>query len=69
MVIILVHLPNGKSSLYLQVPSDTLYFFLLKFAVMQFGGQHRGGIPAVGMAFPGYVGQPQLGLGNSEMTW
>ncbi|KAL3824339.1 hypothetical protein ACJIZ3_020368 [Penstemon smallii] len=40
--------------------------------VMQFGGQHPGGIgvPAVGMAFPGYVGQPQLGgLGNSEMTW
>lgn len=36
--------------------------------VMQFGGQHRGGIgvPAVGMAFPGYVGG---GLGNSEMTW
>ncbi|MCD7453394.1 hypothetical protein HAX54_020809 [Datura stramonium] len=30
---------------------------------------NRGGIPAVGMAFPGYVGQPQLGLGNSEMTW
>lgn len=40
-------------------------------AVMQFGGQHPGGIgvPAVGMAFPGYVAQPQLGLGNSEMTW
>ncbi|KAH6758789.1 hypothetical protein C2S51_019024 [Perilla frutescens var. frutescens] len=39
--------------------------------VMQFGGQHPGGIgvPAVGMAFPGYVGQPQLGLGSSEMTW
>ncbi|TXG69135.1 hypothetical protein EZV62_004070 [Acer yangbiense] len=39
--------------------------------VMQFGGQHPGGIgvPAVGMAFPGYVSQPQLGLGNSEMTW
>ncbi|KAF2323313.1 hypothetical protein GH714_034566 [Hevea brasiliensis] len=39
--------------------------------VMQFGGQHPGGIgvPAVGMAFPGYVAQPQLGLGNSEMTW
>ncbi|GKV10139.1 hypothetical protein SLEP1_g21548 [Rubroshorea leprosula] len=39
--------------------------------VMQFGGQHPGGIgvPAVGMAFPGYVTQPQLGLGNSEMTW
>lgn len=38
---------------------------------MQFGGQHPGGIgvPAVGMAFPGYVAQPQLGLGNSEMTW
>ncbi|KAK1577845.1 hypothetical protein Q3G72_025360 [Acer saccharum] len=39
--------------------------------VMQFGGQHPSGIgvPAVGMAFPGYVSQPQLGLGNSEMTW
>ncbi|CAA2980768.1 Hypothetical predicted protein [Olea europaea subsp. europaea] len=39
--------------------------------VMQFGGQHPGGIgvPAVGMAFPGYVAQPQLGVGNSEMTW
>ncbi|XP_020964095.1 protein CASC3 [Arachis ipaensis] len=38
--------------------------------VMQFGGQHPGGIgvPAVGMAFPGYVAQPN-GLGNSEMTW
>ena len=38
---------------------------------MQFGGQHPGGmgVPAVGMAFPGYVGQPQLGLGKSEMTW
>lgn len=41
-------------------------------AVMQFGGQHPGGIgvPTVGMAFPGYVAQPQgLGLGSSEMTW
>ncbi|KAL4626267.1 hypothetical protein ACB092_05G084000 [Castanea dentata] len=39
--------------------------------VMRFGGQHPGGVgvPAVGMAFPGYVAQPQLGLGNSEMTW
>lgn len=39
--------------------------------VMQFGGQHSGGlgVPAVGMAFPGFVAQPQLGLGNSEMTW
>ncbi|GFP95477.1 hypothetical protein PHJA_001692000 [Phtheirospermum japonicum] len=39
--------------------------------VMQFGRQHPGGIgvPAVGMAFPGYVAQPQLGLGSSEMTW
>ncbi|XP_038897664.1 protein MLN51 homolog isoform X2 [Benincasa hispida] len=39
--------------------------------VMQFGGQHPGGIgvPAVGMAFPGYVAQSQLGMGNSEMTW
>ncbi|GMQ08744.1 hypothetical protein CsSME_00052338 [Camellia sinensis var. sinensis] len=38
---------------------------------MPFGGQHPGGmgVPAVGMAFPGYVAQPQLGLGNSEMTW
>lgn len=41
------------------------------YAVMQFGNQHPGGIgvPTVGMAFPGYVAQPQLGLGNSEMTW
>ncbi|KAH9605576.1 hypothetical protein KSS87_022638 [Heliosperma pusillum] len=40
------------------------------FPVMQFGGQHPGGmgVPAVGMAFPGYVAQPK-GLGNSEMTW
>ncbi|KAF3774142.1 hypothetical protein EJ110_NYTH48283 [Nymphaea thermarum] len=39
--------------------------------VMQFGGQHHGGlgVPAVGMAFPGYVAQPQGGFGNSEMTW
>ncbi|KAJ7951817.1 CASC3/barentsz eIF4AIII-binding protein [Quillaja saponaria] len=40
--------------------------------VMQFGGQRPGGIgvPAVGMAFPGYVAhQNQHGLGNSEMTW
>ncbi|KAM0944797.1 putative Btz domain, protein MLN51 plant [Dioscorea sansibarensis] len=37
--------------------------------VMQFGGQHPGGIPAVGMALPGYVAQQQLGFGNSEMTW
>lgn len=36
---------------------------------MQFGGQHPGGIPAVGMALPGYVAQQQLGFGNSEMTW
>ncbi|KAK1264533.1 hypothetical protein QJS04_geneDACA021320 [Acorus gramineus] len=37
--------------------------------VMQFGGQHPGGlgVPAVGMALPGYVSQP--GFGNSEMTW
>ncbi|XP_064950041.1 protein MLN51 homolog isoform X1 [Musa acuminata AAA Group] len=39
--------------------------------VMQFGGQHPSGlgVPAVGMALPGYVAQPQLGFGNSEMTW
>jgi len=38
---------------------------------MQFGGQHHGGlgVPTVGMALPGYVAQPQLGFGNSEMTW
>ncbi|KAK1376030.1 Btz domain-containing protein [Heracleum sosnowskyi] len=37
--------------------------------VMQFGGQHPSGmgVPAVGMAFPGYVGNP--GSGKSEMTW
>ena len=47
-----------------------IFFFLNDWnAVMQFGGQHPGGLPAVGMAFPGYVAQPQLGLGNSEMTW
>lgn len=47
-------------------------FLVACWTVMQFGGQHPGGIPAVGigMAFPGYVAQPQgLGLGNSEMTW
>ncbi|MQL89509.1 hypothetical protein Taro_022071, partial [Colocasia esculenta] len=39
--------------------------------VMQFGAQHPGGlgVPAVGMALPGYVAQTQLGFGNSEMTW
>ncbi|KAM7480425.1 hypothetical protein LguiA_028638 [Lonicera macranthoides] len=38
--------------------------------VMQFGSQHSSGmgVPAVGMAFPGYVAQQQLGLGKSEMT-
>ncbi|KAJ1689454.1 hypothetical protein LUZ63_013609 [Rhynchospora breviuscula] len=36
--------------------------------VMQFSGQHHG-VPAVGMALPGYVAQSQLGFGNSEMTW
>ncbi|KAK8618876.1 hypothetical protein V6N13_132854 [Hibiscus sabdariffa] len=38
--------------------------------VMQFGGQHSSGlsVPAVGMAFPGYV-QSQPGMRNSEMTW
>lgn len=38
---------------------------------MPFGGQHPGGmgVPAVGMAFPGYVAHPQHGMGNSEMTW
>ncbi|KAF2301336.1 hypothetical protein GH714_022883 [Hevea brasiliensis] len=44
--------------------------FIASALVMQFGGQPGGiGVPAVGMAFPGYVAQPQLGLGNSEMTW
>eukprot|EP00252_Welwitschia_mirabilis_P015509 TRINITY_DN3410_c0_g1_i2.p1 TRINITY_DN3410_c0_g1~~TRINITY_DN3410_c0_g1_i2.p1 ORF type:complete len:688 (+),score=175.34 TRINITY_DN3410_c0_g1_i2:114-2177(+) len=38
--------------------------------VMSLGGQHPGlGVPAVGMALPGYVAQPQLGFGNSEMAW
>eukprot|EP00262_Sarcandra_glabra_P000193 TRINITY_DN10285_c0_g1_i1.p1 TRINITY_DN10285_c0_g1~~TRINITY_DN10285_c0_g1_i1.p1 ORF type:complete len:658 (-),score=139.38 TRINITY_DN10285_c0_g1_i1:420-2393(-) len=39
--------------------------------VMQFAGQNHGGlgVPAVGMALPGYVAQPQLGFGNNEMTW
>nr|KAJ0212038.1 hypothetical protein LSAT_V11C400199800 [Lactuca sativa] len=35
-----------------------------------FAGKHPGGlgVPAVGMAIPGYVTQPN-GMGNSEMTW
>ncbi|XP_074578572.1 protein MLN51 homolog [Curcuma longa] len=39
--------------------------------VMQLGGPNPGGmgLPAMGMALPGYVAQPQLGFGNSEMTW
>ncbi|KAM3349787.1 hypothetical protein ACQJBY_022578 [Aegilops geniculata] len=38
--------------------------------VMQFGGQHPGGlgVPTVGMALPGYVAQQQLGMGNNEMA-
>lgn len=40
-------------------------------AGLQFGGLHQGGLvdPAVCMAFPGYVGQSQVGFGNSEITW
>ncbi|XP_019095304.1 PREDICTED: uncharacterized protein LOC104755842 isoform X2 [Camelina sativa] len=34
---------------------------------MQFGGQH-GGVPAFGMAYPGYV-QSEDGVRNPEMTW
>ncbi|XP_062214269.1 protein MLN51 homolog isoform X2 [Phragmites australis] len=39
--------------------------------VMQFGGQHPGGlgVPTVGMALPGYVAQQQMGIRNNEMTW
>ncbi|GMI78056.1 CASC3/Barentsz elF4AIII-binding protein [Hibiscus trionum] len=39
--------------------------------VMHFGGQHSSGlsVPAVGMAYPGYVAQSQPGMRNSEMTW
>lgn len=39
--------------------------------VMQFGAQQHGGlgVPAVGMAFPGYVAQPTLGFQNAEMNW
>ncbi|ONM41013.1 CASC3/Barentsz eIF4AIII binding [Zea mays] len=39
--------------------------------VMQFGGQHPGGlgVPTVGMALPGYVSQQQMGMGNNEMAW
>ncbi|KAK1665421.1 hypothetical protein QYE76_053580 [Lolium multiflorum] len=36
--------------------------------VMQFAGQHPGGL-GVGMALPGYVAQQQLGMGNNEMAW
>ncbi|CAI9296628.1 unnamed protein product [Lactuca saligna] len=40
------------------------------FPVVQFARQHPGGLglPAVGMAFPSYVTQPN-GMGNLEMTW
>jgi hypothetical protein len=37
-------------------------------AVMQFAGQHPGGL-GVGMALPGYVAQQQMGMGNNEMAW
>jgi hypothetical protein len=45
--------------------------FLSCNAVMQFGGQHPGGVgvPTVGMALPGYVAQQQMGMGNNEMAW
>lgn len=36
---------------------------------MQFPGQPNDGVPAVGMALPGYVAQPQMGFGSSEMQW
>lgn len=56
--------------LFLPFPFACEISIVWLYVVMQFGGQHPGGIgvPAVGMAFPGYVGQPN-GLGNSEMTW
>jgi hypothetical protein len=42
-------------------------------AVMQFGGQHLGGlgVPAVAMAFPGYVAQPkcQIFCFTSDLAW
>ncbi|CAI9297006.1 unnamed protein product [Lactuca saligna] len=53
----------------LGLPVDHIQHFSL-LPVVQFAGQHPGGlgVPAVGMAFPGYVTQPN-GMGNSEMTW
>jgi hypothetical protein len=40
---------------------------------MQFGGQHLGGlgVPAVAMAFPGYVAQPkcQIFCFTSDLAW
>lgn len=44
---------------------------MLENAVMQRGGLHHGSLadPATGMAFTGNVGQPQVGIGNSEMRW
>jgi hypothetical protein len=47
--------------------SDHAFLFILN-AVMQFAGQHPGGL-GVGMALPGYVAQQQLGMGNNEMAW
>lgn len=44
---------------------------MLENAVLQPGGLHHGSLadPATVMAFTGYVGQSQVGIGNSEMTW
>lgn len=65
---------NKTNKLFYFFTLEINFLFLIWFcldAVMQFGGQHPGGmgVPAVGMAFPGYVANPQLGLGKSEMTW
>lgn len=40
-------------------------------SVVQFTGQPQAGlgVPAVGMALPGYSSQPQFGFANSEVTW
>ncbi|KAJ0045940.1 hypothetical protein Pint_03767 [Pistacia integerrima] len=52
-----------------------LLFQIIKRLITNGGGEIWGqhpcgiGVPAVAMGFPGYVAQPQLALGNSEMIW
>ncbi|XP_023645164.1 protein MLN51 homolog isoform X2 [Capsella rubella] len=54
----------GRAESLPSADNSTFHTFL---PVMQFGGQH-GGVPAFGMAYPGYV-ESEDGVRNPEMTW